>query len=121
MSSLSLGSKGITGAGLRSSLSNPLLGHLRWFHYLQCSAFIYRVKLRNTTPHKAPQPDPQQGSNFTLQLFQPLICGIVGQMEMSRVMSSILENQAELMEEAWRTWDFDSKQLSAINFSFQDK
>ncbi|XVF83766.1 hypothetical protein PTKIN_Ptkin16aG0518900 [Pterospermum kingtungense] len=72
---------------------------------------------------KASQPDPQQGSNFTLQLFQRTLeetldsfqKSIHGdmrnlhieilrqfhmqEMEMSRVMSSILENQAELMEE----------------------
>ncbi|WRX11657.1 hypothetical protein QQP08_004144 [Theobroma cacao] len=74
-------------------------------------------------PHKAPQPDPRQGSNFTPQLFQRTLeetldsfqKSIHGdmrnlrieilrqfhmqEMEMSRVMSSILENQAELMKE----------------------
>ncbi|EOY17999.1 Transducin/WD40 repeat-like superfamily protein, putative [Theobroma cacao] len=74
-------------------------------------------------PHKAPQPDPRQGSNFTPQLcqrtleetldsFQKSIHGDMRnlhieilrqfhmqEMEMSRVMSSILENQAELMKE----------------------
>ncbi|XP_039023614.1 protein NEDD1-like [Hibiscus syriacus] len=73
--------------------------------------------------HKAPQQDPQQGSNFTLQLFQRTLeetldsfqKSIHGDMrnlhieilrqfhmqetEMSRVMSSMLQNQAELMEE----------------------
>ncbi|KAE8675461.1 Transducin/WD40 repeat-like superfamily protein isoform 2 [Hibiscus syriacus] len=73
--------------------------------------------------HKAPQQDPQQGSNFTLQLFQRTLeetldsfqKSIHGDMrnlhieilrqfhmqetEMSRVMSSIRQNQAELMEE----------------------
>ncbi|XP_044508869.1 protein NEDD1-like [Mangifera indica] len=72
---------------------------------------------------KASQPDPQQGSNFTLQLFQRTLeesldsfqksihedmrnlhIEILRQfhmqeMEMSSVMSSILENQAELMKE----------------------
>ncbi|XVF83774.1 hypothetical protein PTKIN_Ptkin16aG0519700 [Pterospermum kingtungense] len=74
-------------------------------------------------PQKASQPDLQQGSNFTLQLFQRTLeetldsfqKSIHGdmrnlhieilrqfhmlEMEMSRVMSCILENQAELMEE----------------------
>ncbi|XP_022742515.1 protein NEDD1-like [Durio zibethinus] len=74
-------------------------------------------------PHKAPQLDPQQGSKFTVQLFQGtfeetlvsfqkslhgdtrnLHIEILRQfhmqkMEMSGVMSSILENQAELIEE----------------------
>ncbi|XP_052478909.1 protein NEDD1-like [Gossypium raimondii] len=74
-------------------------------------------------PPKASQQDPQQGSNFTLQLFQRILEETLDsfqkslhgdmrnlhieilrqfhmqEMEMSRVMSSILQNQAELMEE----------------------
>ncbi|KAG4127879.1 hypothetical protein ERO13_D10G236624v2 [Gossypium hirsutum] len=74
-------------------------------------------------PPKASQQDPQQGSNFTLQLFQQTLEETLDsfqkfihgdmrnlhieilrqfhmqEMEMSRVMSSILQNQAELMEE----------------------
>ncbi|XP_022765088.1 protein NEDD1 isoform X2 [Durio zibethinus] len=170
MSSLSLGSKGITGAG---SLDSPKLASLalprRFSTYAEristTSAFSdgtsqlvaspktkktgaeTREELLNSLlsrsdslaavesgilpamnggtsqPHKAPQQDPQQGSNFTLQLFQRTLeetldsfqKSIHGdmrnlhieilrqfhmqEMEMSRVMSSILENQAELMEE----------------------
>ncbi|XWS74915.1 hypothetical protein CRYUN_Cryun01aG0039400 [Craigia yunnanensis] len=74
-------------------------------------------------PHKASQPDPQHGSNFTPQLFQRSLEEFLDsfqnsihgdmrnlpieilrqfhmqEMEMSHVMSSILGNQAELMEE----------------------
>ncbi|KAI5574911.1 hypothetical protein BDE02_10G176100 [Populus trichocarpa] len=76
-----------------------------------------------TQPHKILQPDTQQGSSFTLQLFQrtleetldsfqksihedmrSLHIEILRQfhmqeMELSGVMNSILENQAELMKE----------------------
>ncbi|KAF5467362.1 hypothetical protein F2P56_017190 [Juglans regia] len=74
-------------------------------------------------PQKAPQPDAQQGSSFTLQLFQRTLEETLDsfqksihedmrnlhieilrqfhmqEMEMSSVMSSIMENQAELMKE----------------------
>ncbi|GAV70309.1 WD40 domain-containing protein [Cephalotus follicularis] len=74
-------------------------------------------------PQKAPQSDPQQGSSFTLQLFQRTLEETLDsfqksihedmrnlhievlrqfhmqEMEMSTVMNSILENQAELMSE----------------------
>ncbi|XP_050250611.1 protein NEDD1 [Quercus robur] len=74
-------------------------------------------------PQKAQQPDAQQGSSFTLQLFQRTLDETLDsfqksihedmrnlhieilrqfhmqEMEMSSVMSSILENQAELMKE----------------------
>ncbi|KAJ6909684.1 hypothetical protein NC652_020612 [Populus alba x Populus x berolinensis] len=76
-----------------------------------------------TQPHKALQPDTQQGSSFTLQLFQRTLEETLDsfqksihedmrnlhieilrqfhmqEMEFSSVMSSILENQAELMKE----------------------
>ncbi|OMO59116.1 hypothetical protein CCACVL1_25060 [Corchorus capsularis] len=170
MSSLSLGSKSITGAG---SLDSPKLASLatprRFSTYAEristTSAFsdgtshlVASPKTKKTgaetreellnnllsrsdslaavesgnlpamnggtlQPHKAPQADSQQGSNFTLQLFQRTLeetldsfqKSIHGdmrnlhieilrqfhmqEMEMSRVMSSILENQAQLMEE----------------------
>ncbi|XWS65932.1 hypothetical protein CRYUN_Cryun05aG0156300 [Craigia yunnanensis] len=169
MSSLSLGSKGITGAG---NLDSPKLASLplprRFSTYAErigtTSSFsdgtslVASPKTKKTgsetreellssllsrsdslaavesgilpamnggtlQPHKAPQPDSQQGSNFTLQLFQRTLeetldsfqKSIHGdmrnlhieilrqfhmqEMEMSRVMSSILKNQAELMEE----------------------
>ncbi|XVF75264.1 hypothetical protein PTKIN_Ptkin13bG0173700 [Pterospermum kingtungense] len=169
MSSLSLGSKGITGAG---HLDSPKVASLalprRFSTYAEristTSAFtdgtslVASPKTKKTGAEtreellssllsrsdsmaavesgilptmnggtlqscKAPQSDPQQGSNFTLQLFQRTLeetldsfqKSIHGdmrnlhieilrqfhmqEMEMSRVMSSILENQAELMEE----------------------
>ncbi|KAJ6900280.1 protein NEDD1-like isoform X2 [Populus alba x Populus x berolinensis] len=76
-----------------------------------------------TQPHKILQPDTQQGSSFTLQLFQHTLEETLDsfqksihedmrrlhieilrqfhmqEMEMSGVMNSILENQAELMKE----------------------
>ncbi|KAJ6901257.1 protein NEDD1 [Populus alba x Populus x berolinensis] len=76
-----------------------------------------------TQPHKALQPDTQQGSSFTLQLFQRTLEETLDsfqksihedmrnlhieilrqfhmqEMEFSSVMSSILENQADLMKE----------------------
>ncbi|XP_039024760.1 protein NEDD1-like [Hibiscus syriacus] len=110
-----------TGDETREELLNTLL--LRSDSFASVESGILPTMNGGTQPHNALQPDPQQGSNFTLQLFQHTLeetldsfqKSIHGdlrnlhieilrqfhmqEMEMSRVMSSILQNQAELMEE----------------------
>ncbi|TYI29728.1 hypothetical protein ES332_A05G337200v1 [Gossypium tomentosum] len=110
-----------TGAETREELLNSLL--LRSDSFTGAESGILPAMNGGTQLHKAPQPDPQQGSNFTLQLFQRTLeetldsfqKSIHGdmrnlhieilrqfhmqEMEMSCVMRSILQNQAELMEE----------------------
>ncbi|GMI87179.1 NEURAL PRECURSOR CELL EXPRESSED, DEVELOPMENTALLY DOWN-REGULATED GENE 1 [Hibiscus trionum] len=111
-----------TGAETREELFNSLLSRSDSLTAAE-SGVLPAMNGGTLQPHKAPQQDPQQGSNFTLQLFQRTLeetldsfqKSIHGDMrnlhieilrqfhmqetEMSRVMSSILQNQAELMEE----------------------
>ncbi|XVE69269.1 hypothetical protein DITRI_Ditri09bG0138600 [Diplodiscus trichospermus] len=111
-----------TGAETREELLNSLLSRSESLAAVE-SGILPTMNGGTPQPHKASQPDPQQGSNFTLQLFQRTLeetldsfqKSIHGdmrnlhieilrqfhmqEMEMSRVMSSILENQAELLEE----------------------
>ncbi|KAJ6902184.1 hypothetical protein NC651_019841 [Populus alba x Populus x berolinensis] len=87
------------------------------------AVYFWNPKGGATQPHKALQPDTQQGSSFTLQLFQRTLEETLDsfqksihedmrnlhieilrqfhmqEMEFSSVMSSILENQADLMKE----------------------
>lgn len=111
-----------TGAETREELLNSLLSRSESLAAVE-SGSLPAMNGGTPQPQKASEPDPQQGSNFTLQLFQRTLeetldsfqKSIHGdmrnlhieilrqfhmqEMEMSRVMSSILENQAELMEE----------------------
>ncbi|KAL4331874.1 hypothetical protein GQ457_07G018120 [Hibiscus cannabinus] len=111
-----------TGDETREELLNNLLLRSDSFASVE-SGILPAMNGGMQQPHMALQPDPQQGSNFTLQLFQRALeetldsfqKSIHGdmrnlhieilrqfhmqEMEMSRVMSSILQNQAELMEE----------------------
>ncbi|EOY17995.1 Transducin/WD40 repeat-like superfamily protein isoform 2 [Theobroma cacao] len=111
-----------TGAETREELLNSLLSRSDSLAAVE-SGILPAMNGGILQPHKAPQADPHQGSNFTLQLFQRTLeetldsfqKSIHGdmrnlhieilrqfhmqEMEMSRVMSSILENQAELMKE----------------------
>ncbi|KAE8676347.1 Ras-related protein Rab11C [Hibiscus syriacus] len=90
----------------REELLNSLLLKSNSFALVE-SRILPAMNGRTQQPHKALQPDPQQGiPPNKIDLFgfwsDQLICsncGIVEEMEMSRVMSSILQNQAELMEE----------------------
>ncbi|KAG6670166.1 protein NEDD1 isoform X2 [Carya illinoinensis] len=114
--SLSVGSPKMkkTGAETREELLNSLLAK---------SDTVVATEGGISQPQKAPQPDAQQGSSFTLQLFQRTLEETLDsfqksihedmrnlhieilrqfhmqEMEMSSVMSSIMENQAELMKE----------------------
>ncbi|GMI90294.1 NEURAL PRECURSOR CELL EXPRESSED, DEVELOPMENTALLY DOWN-REGULATED GENE 1 [Hibiscus trionum] len=111
-----------TGDETREELLNTLLLRSDSFASVE-SGILPAMNGGTQQPHEALQPDPQQGSNFTLQLFQRALeetldsfqKSIHGdmrnlhieilrqfhmqEMEMTRVMSSILQNQAELMEE----------------------
>ncbi|TYH51805.1 hypothetical protein ES332_D10G304300v1 [Gossypium tomentosum] len=111
-----------TGAETREDLFNSLLSRSDSLT-AAASGVLPAMNGGTLQPPKASQQDPQQGSNFTLQLFQRTLeetldsfqKSIHGdmrnlhieilrqfhmqEMEMSRVMSSILQNQAELMEE----------------------
>lgn len=111
-----------TGAETREELLNSLLAKSDTMVATE-SGILPTVNGGISQPQKALQPDAQQGSSFTLQLFQRTLEETLDsfqksihedmrnlhieilrqfhmqEMEMSSVMSSILENQAELMKE----------------------
>ncbi|XP_011036044.1 PREDICTED: uncharacterized protein LOC105133578 isoform X2 [Populus euphratica] len=122
--SLSVGSPKTkkTGVETREELLNSLLLRSDALAVTE-PGIVPAMNVRATQPHKALQPDTQQGSSFTLQLFQRTLEETLDsfqksihedmrnlhieilrqfhmqEMEFSSVMSSILENQAELMKE----------------------
>lgn len=111
-----------TGAETREELLNSLLAKSDTTVAMEPGA-LPPVNGGISQPQKALQPDAQQGSSFTLQLFQRTLEETLDsfqksihedmrnlhieilrqfhlqEMEMSSVMSSILENQAELIKE----------------------
>lgn len=122
--SLSVGSPKVkkTGAETREELLNSLLAKSDTVVALE-PGILPSMNGVISQPQKAQQSDAQQGSSFTLQLFQRTLDETLDsfqksihedmrnlhieilrqfhmqEMEMSSVMSSILENQAELMKE----------------------
>ncbi|KAF5742700.1 Transducin/WD40 repeat-like superfamily protein isoform 1 [Tripterygium wilfordii] len=122
--SLSLGSPKTkkTGAETREELLNSLLSRSDSSAAAE-SGMVPATNGGIAHAHKGPQSDPQQGSSFSLQLFQRTLEETLDsfqksihedmrnlhieilrqfhmqEVDMSRVMSSILKNQAELMEE----------------------
>ncbi|KAA8532743.1 hypothetical protein F0562_032776 [Nyssa sinensis] len=123
--SLSVGSPKTkkTGAETREELLHSLLSRSDMSSAME-GGILPSTNGGITQPQNAPsQTDPQQGTSFTLQLFQRTLEETLGsfqksihedmrnlhieilrqfhmqEMEMSGVMSSILENQAELMKE----------------------
>ncbi|MBA0870219.1 hypothetical protein Goshw_000791, partial [Gossypium schwendimanii] len=111
-----------TGAETREDLFNNLLSKSDSLT-AAASGVLLAMNGGTLQPLKASQQDPQQGINFTLQLFHRTLEETldsfqksihrdmrnlhmkilrqfhIREMEMSRVMSSILQNQAEMMEE----------------------
>ncbi|KAL7228981.1 hypothetical protein ACSBR2_007640 [Camellia fascicularis] len=123
--SLSVGSPKTkkTGAETREELLNSLLSRTDTLSATEQRTLPYANGGVSQPPRVPSQPDTQQGSSFTLQLFQRTLEETLGsfqksihedmrnlhieilrqfhmqEMEMSSVMSSILENQAEIMKE----------------------